>query len=247
MTDEELKKVAQMLAHLFDPTAITKDIQDLAETVGSLQEQIAIIEKEEGPEGARGNDGPQGPRGIHGEQGPVGATGAQGAMGPRGLQGPKGDRGAQGPIGEQGPQGAAGKNGNDGSPDMAEDIVNKLLLLPEGEKLPMEAIEGLVPQLKDLAERLKKRNAENFSMASQAGRDIFADIDLSPQFDGLTSTFQIPAVYNIISVSIQSMPNNLRKNVDYTYTPTSITFAASIDASTQLAAGQNCTLTVVRA
>lgn len=137
----------------------------------------------------------------------------------------------------------------DGSPDYAEDIRNKLEALVGKDRLSMSAIDGLAEALKQLSDRItfKLAGGDNFSMASQAGRDIFADIDLSPQFDGIKATFQIPAVYNIISVSIQSMPNNLRKNIDYTYTPTAITFAATIDPSTQLAAGQNCTLTVVRA
>lgn len=132
-----------------------------------------------------------------------------------------------------------------GSPDTADDIVNKLLLLPAGEKLPISAIEGLPEALARSADQ-HRVNGPGPGMASQAGRDIFSDIDLSASLNGVTTTFQIHAVYNIIAVSLSSTPNALRKGVDYTYTPTTITFVG-LDAATQLAAGQTCVLTVVNA
>lgn len=84
------------------------------------------------------------------------------------------------------------------------------------------------------------------NMASQAGRDLFVDIDLSDQLDGSTKTFNIQATYNILTVDLSSYPyGSLRKGIDYTWTPTSITFTDEIVASTQLASGQKCILTTV--
>ena len=65
------------------------------------------------------------------------------------------------------------------------------------------------------------------------------------EFDGVTTTFQLPAVWNIVTVSLSSFPNILRKGVDFTYTPTSITFTSEINPATSLAFGQTCVLTVV--
>lgn len=78
-------------------------------------------------------------------------------------------------------------------------------------------------------------------------RAHITDIDLSSQLDGAQKTFDIPAVYNIITVALSSFPNVLRKGVDFTYTPTSITFTDEINAAASLAAGQTCILTVVNA
>lgn len=134
--------------------------------------------------------------------------------------------------------------GKDGSPDDAEDIRNKLELLTDDERLDKKAIKGL----EELENKLNKIISEKAKpIGSVSGRDIFADLDISDQLDGVAKTFNIPAIYNIISVSLSSFPNALRKGVDFTYTPTSITFTNEINASTSLATGQTCVLTVVNA
>ncbi len=173
----------------------------------------------------RGTDGRNGTNGKDGAQGPIGPAGRNGMS----VTGPKGDPGA------------------DGSPDSADDIRNKLELLTGKDRLTVDAIDGLAELL---AEMDKKTVGMRTGMAQGmgvTGRDLFNDIDLSPQLDGITSTFQIHAVYNIISVHLSSFPHALRKNIDFTYTPTTITFTAQIDPATALAAGQTCVLTVVNA
>lgn len=78
------------------------------------------------------------------------------------------------------------------------------------------------------------------------GRDIIQDVDISSQLDGVTKTFNIPAVWRIITVDLSSFPyGSCRKTIDYTYTTSSITFTSQIDAATQLSSGQSCILTVV--
>lgn len=172
----------------------------------------------------------------------------RGTDGKDGVKGEKGDKGDNGKDGKSivGSVGPTGKDGVDGSPDMAEDIVNKLLLLPDGEKLPISAIEGLREALDEIDKRITyARSAAGGSNASVSGRDIFTDIDLSAQLDGVKTTFDIPAVYNIVSVVTSSFPTALRKKIDFSYTPTSITFLGTIDPATQLQQGQQCILTVV--
>jgi hypothetical protein len=124
----------------------------------------------------------------------------------------------------------------------AEDIRNMLEALPTGDKLAIEAIEGLRKELDAL-----KKGAVTGGGGGIVGRDIIKDYDLSAQLDGATKTFNLPAIWNIISVDTSSFPHALRKGVDYTWTPTSITFTSEIDAASTLAAGQTVVLTIVTA
>ena len=123
---------------------------------------------------------------------------------------------------------------------LGEDYRNALEALPDGEKLVIDAIEGLREEL----EKVRKEKSVAVG-GGIVGRDLFQDIDLSAQLNGVTKTFNIPAVWNIISVHTSSFPNALRKNIDFTYTPQTITFTDEIDAGTTLAAGQTVVLTVV--
>lgn len=125
---------------------------------------------------------------------------------------------------------------------LGEDYRNALEALPEGDKLAIEAIQDLRKELDSLKRLI---TANKGGGGAIAGRDLFKDIDLSASLDGVTKTFNIPVVWNIISVHTSSFPNALRKTVDFTYTPTSITFTSQIDAATTLAAGQTVVLTVV--
>lgn len=81
-------------------------------------------------------DGPQGPRGLKGDTGAVGPMGPKGEMGPQGLPG----------VGIQGVPGPAG------SPDMAEDIRNKLELLSGDDRLDASAIKNLPESVKTIIE-----------------------------------------------------------------------------------------------
>ncbi len=114
-------------------------------------------------------------------------------------------------------------------------------------KINMNHIAGLPEEIAKLRKD-KKFNGGGTVLfgGSLAARDIFADIDLSSQLDGIKKTFQLQAIWSIISVDLTSFPyGSLRKGIDYTYTPTSITFTDTIDAATQLSAGQSCILTAV--
>lgn len=113
--------------------------------------------------------------------------------------------------------------------------------LPDGEKLAISAIEDLQEQL----DELKKLAGRGVVSGGIIGRDLVTKYDLSDQLDGVTKTFNIPAVWSIVSVSCSSFPNILRPTIDYTNTSTTITFTDEIDASTVLQAGQTVVLIVV--
>lgn len=120
-------------------------------------------------------------------------------------------------------------------PDLLIETINQ----DTDKKIKKERIEGW--------KELEQKAGRQGGGGAIAGRDLFKDIDLSDQLDGSTKTFQIQAIWNIVSVDLSSFPYALRKGVDYTYTPTSITFTDEINAATSLAEGQTCVLTVVTA
>lgn len=123
------------------------------------------------------------------------------------------------------------------------------------EQMPTEfspkEIEDRIAELEDKIEEIGRRKGTTIveSIAGGVmGRDLVRDIDLSDQLDGVTKTFQTQAMHNVVTVALSSYPyGTLRKGIDYTWTPTSITFTDTIDAATQLAAGQQCILTIVQA
>lgn len=124
-----------------------------------------------------------------------------------------------------------------------ESFRDGLELLPEGSKLSIDAIEGL----EELLINIKKTRGAVTMGGAVAARDFIKTIDLSAQLDGVTATFNLPAVYNIVSVATSSFPNILRPVIDYTWTTTSITFTSQIDPASTLAAGQTVIITVVNA
>jgi len=126
-------------------------------------------------------------------------------------------------------------------------IKNELESLPQEEKLTIDAIKDLRKELDDL-KKIKQNNTFMGGLNGLGARELVKDIDLSAQLNGVTTTFNIQAIWNVVSVSLSSYPyGSLRKNIDYTWTPTSITFTSEIDPVTQLSAGQKCILTVVQA
>ena len=125
----------------------------------------------------------------------------------------------------------------------SQDVRDKLESLEGDERLSVDAIKGL----EELLKKYSSSNKQTVGFGGIANRDFIKDLDISSQLDGVTTTFSIPAVYNIISVHLSSFPHALRKNVDFTYTSTTITFTSEIDPSVTLATGQTCVLTVVTA
>jgi len=119
-------------------------------------------------------------------------------------------------------------------------IRNKLESLIDDARLDVKAIKGIEGLIKDI-----KTLKEKPVVMGITGRDLIKDIDLSAQLDGVTKTFNIPAIYNIISVVSSSFPTAFRKTIDYTYTGTTITFTSEINASSTLASGQTLIITAI--
>jgi hypothetical protein len=207
-------------------------------------------------------------------KGQKGDTGEKGDKGDKGDNGKDGKNGKDGVNGKDGKDGVNGKDGV--TPDYdtiifdtskkveekltpllpkIEDIEKDLpklgtsirdsleLIDEEEEKLDIKAIKNLRKELDDLAKKVSQAGISG----GVVGRDIIKDIDLSSQLDGVTKTFNIQAVWYIVSVDLSSYPyGSLRKGIDYTWTPTSITFTSEIDETTQLSSGQKLILTVVQ-
>lgn len=140
-----------------------------------------------------------------------------------------------------------------------EDAIEQLrLAIPEIPEIPpafdpssiidtQEHLKKAIDELNDRIEQVRKIKVATSKSGGGMNRAHISDLDISSQLDGSTKTFNIPAVFSIITVSLSSFPTVLRKNIDYTYTNTTITFSDEIDAASSLAEGQTCVLTVVNA
>lgn len=127
-------------------------------------------------------------------------------------------------------------------PDTGLEVISKINATDDDqEQIRAERVEGLEARL----DALDKRTSSFTGGGGATSRDIIQDVDLSSQLDGSTKTFNLPAVWNVISVHTSSFPNALRKTIDFTYTSQTITFTDEVDAATTLAAGQTVVLTVV--
>lgn len=233
--EEALKKVDE---------AVEKVEAKLEDVKSSIPDIKSILEQVKGKDGKDG-ESIEGPQGIQGVQGPAGKNGRDGKDGRDGRDG-------------QSVVGQAGKDGKDADEVAIQDRIEKNLpalggavrdsleLLPEGEKLKIEAIENLRKELDELRKRPVYTGGGGIT--GTGARDLVKDIDISASLDGVTTTFNIQSIWNIVSVSLDSYPwGTLRKTIDYTFTSTSITFTSTIDPATQLASGQRCILTVVQA
>lgn len=126
-------------------------------------------------------------------------------------------------------------------------VRNALERLPEGEKLSMNAIEGLLEALEKI--RKIKVNYGSFAggTAVSGGGKIVKAHDLTDQLNGVLKTFSLPAFWRVVSVHSSSFPYTFRPITDYTVDggAMTITFTSEIDETQTLATGQ--TLLVVYA
>lgn len=123
-----------------------------------------------------------------------------------------------------------------------EDVRNGLEVLPDGEKLEINAIQDLPKRLDELENKIKRVSNRGNAVISSGGVGgrIVKIHDLSDSLNGSTKTFSLPAFWRVLSVHTSSFPNILRPTIDYTVDGTlmQITFTSEIDASTTLATGQ---------
>jgi hypothetical protein len=119
--------------------------------------------------------------------------------------------------------------------DTAEQIVDKINTLPEepDKQIDIKHIKGW----KKLVEELIGKSKTVFVGGGSGGR-LVKTYDLSPDLNGVTKTFTLPAFWRIIDVQIGTIPP-LRPTVDYTSNAgnMTLTFTDEIDASTYLSTG----------
>lgn len=119
-------------------------------------------------------------------------------------------------------------------------IRDGLEALEGDERLKIEAIKNLREELDELKKLLKKGGGGGVIYAGGGGgKGHIKPYDLSDQLNGVLKTFNLPANWTVISVCSASFPNAFRPIIDYTFTPTTITFTSEITASSTLAAGQS--------
>lgn len=219
------KEALQTIEKLYDMVNSRKAAEDFARTLKMALQLLERMKQDVDAKLEAVKDGTPGRDGRDGKDG-------------KSIQGPKGEKGEKGDRGEPGQSivGPAGKDGKDGSPDMAEDIRNKLELLEGDERLSIEAIRDLREELDKLDKRIKSTGGTVIAHA----RGAVKAYDLSSQLDGSTKTFNMPTMWRVISVHLSSTPNVLRPTVDYTWTPNTVTFTDQIDAPSSLEAGQTC-------
>lgn len=123
-------------------------------------------------------------------------------------------------------------------PETPESVRDKLESIEvEENKLAISAIRNLEEELKKLRKQISEISSR--PVGGIASRDIVKNYDISSQLNGVTKTFQTPAMFRVITVMLSSTPSALRENVDYTWSDTSLTFTSEIEASTSLASGQS--------
>lgn len=133
-------------------------------------------------------------------------------------------------------------------PQLGEAMRDGLELLPDGEKLSIDAIQDLREELNKLERRILSGTGKNVYVPSAGGGGgghTMYVYDLSSSLDGVTKTFNLPAFWRVISVQSSSFPNAFRPTVDYTTDAgtSTITFTSEITASSTLAAGQTVIIT----
>ena len=115
----------------------------------------------------------------------------------------------------------------------AEKERDRLQSLEGDERLDKSAIKGL----EDLERQVTKQGGTIIAQT----RGSVKLYDLSSSLDGVTTTFSLPAFWEVIDVKLYSVPV-LRPTVDYNIDGSlyKVTFTSEIDPSTHLAAGQKC-------
>lgn len=116
------------------------------------------------------------------------------------------------------------------------DKVNDLEIEPELQ-IDFTHIKGWEDKVKSLIPKTQGSPVYIGGGNSGGGR-IVKSYDISSQLDGVTKTFNLPAMHRVISVHATSFPGAFRETIDYTFTSTSITFTSEINAGTTLAIGQ---------
>src|SRR3990167_9343023 len=213
-----ISKQSPVHGDLFLLNEIQKALSIVEEVKKELVEKMDTIKAIS--KGDKGDSivGPQGKRGDKGESGKNGKDGHTPIAGID-FSFPKDGKDGESIVGP------AGKDGKDGSPDMAEDIRNKLELLDGDERLKIEAIKDL----SDILDELKKRPRAVFGgggLNKSALDAHFVDNEtLTGTLDGANAIFTInntPSPQTSLKIYRGGALQKLTD--DYTISGTTITF-----------------------
>lgn len=209
-----------------DLGAVEVKLNQLRDEVLSALEQVKL---KKGEKGDRGQEGSAGINGVDGKDGRNGLNGSNGVDGKKGADGYTPIAGVDYEIPENGIDGA------DGSPDIPEQVRDKLEELEDDERLPIEAI-------KDLREELDKllQASSKISGGGGVGKHNVVAYDLSSKLNGVLKTFAMPSMWKLISITLSSFPGPLRPTTHYTVSGNSITFTSAVQADSALATDQTC-------
>ena len=246
------REAGPMAGLLFDLSSKLEGVKELEErfdrTVAEIKSSVPDLDSMfKSVKGQDGRDsaipGPKGEEGERGEEGKPGIDGKDGLDGKNGKDG----------IG--GRDGINGKNGEDAIvdetkiietieadlPKLGEKVRDSLELLQDEDKLKIESIKDLRKELNELR-RLKQTIIGG---AGATGGHVVKAYDISPDLNGSTKTFSLPAFWRIISIVSSSFPTAFRLTTDYTVDGSlfQITFTSEIDAGTTLASGQTIIIT----
>lgn len=115
-------------------------------------------------------------------------------------------------------------------------IREKVQSLPEGERWEMEDVNGLRKEIDTLRQEIQSmsRGGGGRTTSGRLGGTAFEKLTLN----GVTKTFFIPNLRNVVAIMGTSFPTVFAPTTDYTVANLNVTFTDSVDASTTLAADQ---------
>jgi len=117
-------------------------------------------------------------------------------------------------------------------------IREKVQSLPEGKRWEIEDVNDLRKELETLRNEVRSipRGGGGRALMPRTGGVAFEK--LNSRLDGVTKTFNIPNLRDVIAIMGTSFPTTFASTDDYTVGNKSITFTSAIDAATTLSAGQ---------
>src|SRR3990167_206241 len=204
--------------------AIEKDIPEDERSERLANKMVGkFLSVEKGPKGDAGEAGKAGRDGLNGTDSQV--PGPVGPQGEQGLPGMPGNDGKEGKIGLQ------GLPGQDGSPDMAEDIRNKLELLDGDERLDKSAVKGLEDY-----EQIKRNAQQAISRPLFSPAGFRGGVSFSFGGDGSTTSFTLPKAPALKGKAIFAyyMGRWMVPTTDFTVNGTSLSTTFTPESSTQI-------------
>lgn len=134
---------------------------------------------------------------------------------------------------------AYGAGGIQNFPSALQEFYEDVLINPNTEIDIIDSINSEPIRVDRQIDYKHIKNGPQFAVGGGTGGKIVKAFDLSSSLNGSLSTFNLPAVWRVISVHSTSFPYIFRPNIDYTWTTSTITFTSEVTPSSTLANGQS--------